>query len=105
MTMKQQTITFTPESDLRKGLYTLAQGLKLVIVSLARIFNKSVYKYPYAYIVATLIASLTLSFIFIANARQERDAVNKKNYELQKKVEQLQIVKDSKSDVKYVYCQ
>lgn len=100
--MTEQTITFTPAAELRKGFRCLAKGMLLIVRSIAKLINSSVYKCPWAYIVAILILSLAASFFSIAKARSERDATNKRNYQLQQKIEQLQMAKDAKTEVRYV---
>lgn len=100
--MTEQTITFTPSADLRKGFHCLARGLVLIFVSIGKLINHAVYKYPWAFIVGLFLGYLVISFLVVGKARSERDAVNKKNYELQQKIEQLQMVKDAKEEVRYV---
>lgn len=100
--MTEQTITFTPSADLRKGFHCLAEGVVLILKSIGKLINHAVYKYPWAFIVGLFLGYLVVSFLVVGKARSERDAVNKKNYELQQKLERLQMVKDAKAEVRYV---
>ena len=100
--MTEQTITSTPSADLRRGFKCLAKGIVLIFVSIGKVINHAVYKYPWAFIVGLFFGYLVVSFLVVGKARSERDAVNKKNYELQQKIEQLQMAKDAKEEVRYV---
>lgn len=87
--MTDQTVTFTPKSELRKGFHCLAKGIALVACSLLKIYNNSVHRYPYAHIVLILLSAVIVSFVNIANARSERDVLNKKNYQLQQQLDSV----------------
>ncbi len=99
--MTERTITFTPEAELRKGLYSLAHGFRLTATGTVKIYDKSVRKYPYAHIVAILIVSLIISFLSVAGARQERDAATKRNYELTKRIETLENAIEARKETAY----
>ena len=100
--MNEQTITFTPQANFRKGAHCLAKGAVLVTCSIGGLINQAVSRYPWAIVALTLVSSLTISFACISSARSERDATNKRNYELQQKIERLQMIKDAKAEVRYV---
>lgn len=87
--MTEQTITFTPQADLRKGLYTVGRGLAIIVKAVAGIFNASVHRHPYPYLLVVVILSAVFSAVCIISARAERDAALKKQYHLQQQVEQL----------------
>ena len=87
--MNENTIIFTPSASLRKGLKLILKGIMLTIVSIGRLLDKSVKNYPYAWIVAILIVCIIVNVVNIGNARAERDRLNKQNYELKQKLENL----------------
>ncbi len=87
--MTENTITFTPTAQLRKGLCLLGKGFGLTGKALARMFDNSIHRYPYAYVFIILIVATVTAFVNIGQARAERDRLNKEYYELQKKVSQL----------------
>lgn len=94
--MTEQTITFTPQRTLMKGFYLILRGVTLIAKSTASILDASVRRWPYCYIGLVLIASFLTAFVFIRNARAERDAAVHKQYILQQQNEQLQIIHESK---------
>ena len=85
--------------ELPKGAHCLAKGAVLVTCSIGGLINQVVSRYPWAVVALTLVSSLTISFACISSARSERDATNKRNYELQQKIERLQMAKDAKAEV------
>lgn len=87
--MTQQTITFTPSADLRRGLKHLACGIVLVFKSLARLVNAGAHSHPWPYVFIAVIASCVLCVVNIGNARSERDTLARKNYQLQQRLESV----------------
>lgn len=87
--MTEQTITFTPSASLRKGLKLIAKGIWLTIGSIGWLLDASIRRFPYAWIVTILIASVIIAHVKIGKARAERDRLNKQNYELNQKIEKL----------------
>ncbi len=84
--MTEKTITFTPKAQLRKGTWLLAKGLRLTARALARMFDDSIHRYPYAYVGIILLASVLTAYLNIGQARAERDKANKEYYELQRRM-------------------
>lgn len=103
--MTEKTITFTPKAELKKGFTCLFKGFVLIIKAIGKLINHAVCKYPWLFIVLILLVAILVSFVFIGKARSERDAVNKQNYELQQKIDTLQMIKEAKEEARYVYNQ
>lgn len=53
--------------------------------------NRFAHNWPWAVIVAATLASATLCFVAVAQARAERDKAVKRQWQLQRQVEQLTI--------------
>ncbi len=87
--MTEKTITFTPEAQLRKGVWLLGTGLRLTARALARMFDNSIHRYPYAYLLLILLTATVTAFYNIGQARAERDKAAKDYYELQRRTGQL----------------
>lgn len=100
--MTEQTITFTPKAEFKKGFSCLLKGFVLIFRSIGRQTDHAVRRYPWAFLVATVLISVILCFFFIGKARSERDATSKRNYELQQKIDTLQMVNEAKAEVRYV---
>lgn len=61
----------------------------VVVRNLGRVINKAVYRFPWVFIVLTVVVCMVASFVAIANARTERDSYNKKATELQLKYDSI----------------
>ena len=100
--MTEKTITFTPKAELKKGFFCLLRGFVLIFRSIGRLMDHAVRRYPWAFLVTTVLISVILCFFFVGKARSERDATSKRNYELQQKIDTLQMVNEAKAEVRYV---
>ena len=87
--MTEETITFTPSASLRKGVKLIVKGIWLTIASIGRLLDASIRRFPYVWIVVILMATTITAFVYIGKARAERDRLNKQNYELKQKLENL----------------
>ena len=99
--MTEQTITFTPQAELRKGLRCLARGTVLTIRSLLRMADSWAHRYPWAFILAAVGVSVVTSLVCIGRARAERDALNKRAYLLQQKVDNYEMADEARREVAY----
>lgn len=61
----------------------------VILRNLGRVINKAVYRFPWVFIVLTVVVCMVASFVAIADARTERDSYNKKATELQLKYDSI----------------
>lgn len=61
----------------------------VIVRNLGRVINKAVYRFPWVFIVLTIVVCMVASFVAIADARTERDSYNKKATELQLKYDTI----------------
>lgn len=61
----------------------------VIVRNLGRVINKAVYRFPWVFIVLTIVVCMVASFVAIADARTERDSYNKKATELQLKYDSI----------------
>ncbi len=94
--MTTETITFTPKAELKKGVFLLGKAIVTIFRGLAHLVDQSVHKYPYPWLFLIILPTCITSFVCIGNARAERDSLNKRNYELQQKVEALNNIIEAK---------
>ena len=87
--MTEKTITFTPKAQLRKGAWLLGTGLRLTSRALAKMFDNSIHRYPYAYLLLILLTATVTAYYNIGQARAERDRIGKEYYELQRRIGQI----------------
>lgn len=87
----EKTITITPWAELRKGVVLLGVAIVTIVRGIVRLFDHSVHRYPYPWLLLILFSSCLTSFVCIGQARAERDILNKKYYLLQQKAEPLGI--------------
>lgn len=60
-----------------------------IVRNTASAINKAVYRFPWIFIVLTIVVCMVASFVAIANSRAERDSYNKKATELQLKYDSI----------------
>lgn len=101
--MAEKTITFTPRAELKKGGRLLIKGFAFLCFGFAHAANALVRRYPYAVIFIVILVSFIVSMIEIGKARSERDSLNKENYQLQQKIDTIQMVNEAKEVHNYVY--
>lgn len=101
--MTEKTITFTPKAELKKGGHLLIKGFAFLCFGFIHATNAFVRRYPYAVVIIVILVSFIVSMIEIGKARSERDALNKQNYELQQKMDTIQMINEAKEVHNYVY--
>ncbi len=84
--MNQETITFTNKAEMCKGFVMMWQGIKTAFAAIGRIVDAAIHRYPYPFIFITILVAVVVSVVNIGQARAERDALTKDNYELQQKL-------------------
>ncbi len=94
----------TPVERLKEGSRYFIKGVANIGYALCSMFNSSVKRYPYFYVLGTLVFSIVTSIVLIGQARSERDALNKKNYELQQKLDTAQMINEAKEEQAHAYC-
>lgn len=101
--MTEKTIAFTPKAELKKGIHLLIKGIAFLCFGFAHAINAFVRRFPYVVVIVVIFISFIISMIEIGKARSERDALNKQNYELQQKIDTIQMVNEAKEVHNYVY--
>ena len=95
--------TIEPKDRLKQGLHYLAKGIVNIFYALGGMIDASIRRWPYIYIICAVVIALLTSLVYIGNARAERDSLNKKNYELQQKLDTIQMINEAREEQKYVY--
>lgn len=91
--MKENTITFTDGSTLRKGFFLIKEGIRLVISIILRKIDASIHAYPYLFIGLVVILQSLLCLGTIIELRQQRDAAWHEQYLLKQENERIKIMK------------
>lgn len=86
--MKQ--ITFATEATTVEATRYIVIYLWVIIRNTALFVNRMVYRYPWIFIIAVMLLSVLLSFIFIGEARAERDSYNQQLSQVMLKLESAQ---------------
>lgn len=94
----------TPAERLKEGAHYFIKGIANIGYALCSMINFSVKRYPYFYVLGILIVSVITSIVLIGEARSERDSLNKRNYELQKKLDAAQMVNEAREEQAHAYC-
>lgn len=95
--------TIEPKDRLKQGFRYLAKGIVNIFYALGVMIDASIRRWPYVYIICAVVIALLIRLVFIGSARAERDSLNKKNYELQQKLDTIQMINEAREEQKYVY--
>ena len=71
------------------ALYHIVVNMWAIVRNTASAINRAVYRFPWVFIVLTIVVCMVVSFVAIANSRAERDSYNKKATELQLKYDSI----------------
>lgn len=71
-----------------------------IVRNIGKAIDKIVRKFPWVCMVATIIISFIVSFIFISKARAERDNYNKRNVSMQMQLESYKACYDDGREVR-----
>lgn len=84
----------TEKEKIKLGAKMLLEGHGIIIKAIVRAADRTVNRYPYAFIVAIMVASILIAAVSIGQARAERDRSEKQYYELLKQTEGIGITQD-----------
>ena len=76
---------FNERIPTKVALHNIAVNVWAIVRNTASAINRAVYRFPWVFIVLTIVVCMVVSFVAIANSRAERDSYNKKATELQLK--------------------
>lgn len=71
------------------AIHNIAVNVWAIVRNTASAINRAVYRFPWVFIVLTIVVCIVASFVAIADARTERDSYNKKATELQLKYDSI----------------
>lgn len=93
--MAQKTdISFIPNLTTMECFKLIGKALWTIIKNTGRAINKAVYRYPWFFIIAIMLGAFIISYINIAEARQECDKYNKEYTMTETQLEQYKLVYD-----------
>lgn len=85
--MKQTTtIDFTQNVTTSEAFRYIGRFTAVIIRNVCRAIDKAAHRWPWAFIIVVLLASTVTGFVFIGQARAERDHYNKENYQLTQEI-------------------
>lgn len=73
------------------------RGFSSLVYNFTTATDKAAHAYPYAFICPIVIVAVVLSVYNVAQARADREAVMRHNYELQQQVDSLTLVLEAKT--------
>lgn len=80
---------FNERIPTKVALYNIVVNMLAIVRNTAFAINRAVYRFPWVFIVLTIVVCMVASFVAIANSRAERDSYNKKATELQLKYDSI----------------
>lgn len=87
----KQTITFTDNVTSSQALRFIALLWWAIVKNTARGINALVHRFPWAAMLLVVVASVVISCVNIHHARSERDSANRAMYQMQQKVDSLDV--------------
>ena len=73
---------FNERIPTKVALYNIVVNMWAIVRNTASAINRAVYRFPWVFIVLTIVVCMVASFVAIADARTECDSFNKKATEL-----------------------
>ena len=95
-----KTIDFTYDLTISQAMVHILKCIWVIIRNIGRAINALVHRLPWLCIILVMAASTVTSFIYIAKARAERDAYNKKMVHLQQRCDTLSNILEWKGGAK-----
>lgn len=87
----KQTISFTDNVTTGLALKYISLLWWAIVKNTARGINALVHRFPWATVSLVLVASVVLSCVNIHRARSERDSANRALYQMQQKVDSMDV--------------
>ena len=98
--MSTTTIDFVDNVTSWQAVKYILRFLWVIVRNIGRAVNALVHRLPWLCIILVVAASTVTSFIYIAKARAERDAYNKKMVHLQQRCDTLSNILEWKGGTK-----
>lgn len=89
---RKTDISFIPNLTTMECFKLIGKALWTIIKNTGRAINKAVYRYPWFFIIAVMLGAFIISYINIAEARNERDKYNKEYTMTETQLEQYKLV-------------
>ena len=86
-------ITFTPHAY-REGFQLIADGMAMVARETTKRVDNAAHRWPYAFMLVEAAILVTLSFVFIGQARAERDYESKRYVEAKNTADSLAVTSE-----------
>lgn len=86
-------ITFTPHAY-REGFQLIADGIAMVARETTKRVDNAAHRWPYAFMLVEGAILVTLSFVFIGQARAERDYESKRYVEAKNTADSLAVTSE-----------
>ena len=86
-------ITFTPHAY-REGFQLIADGMAMVARETTKRVDNAAHRWPYAFMLVEAAILVTLSFVFIGQARAERDYESKRYVEAKNTADSLTVTSE-----------
>ena len=86
-------ITFTPHAY-REGFQLIADGIAMVARETTKRVDNAAHCWPYAFMLVEAAILVTLSFVFIGQARAERDYESKRYVEAKNTADSLAVTSE-----------
>lgn len=80
---------FNERIPTKVAIHNIAVNVWAIVRNTASAINRAVHRFPWVFIVLTIVVCMVASFVVIADARAERDSYNKKATLLQLKYDSI----------------
>ncbi len=100
MTQNKDKISFVSNATTKEAFVYSLLYTGVIFRNIGRAINKAAHKLPWLFIIATVVVSFVVSFVFIGKARAERDNYNKKNVHLMQQLDSYKAVYEDGKEVR-----
>ncbi len=85
--MNHNTIDFSSNCTTKEALVYIGRFSAVVARNTCRAIDNAAHRFPWAFIITILLVNILVSFVYIGQARAERDKYSKSNARLQQQVD------------------
>lgn len=100
MEEKEDKISFVNNATTREAFVYIFLYIGVIFRNSWRATDRAAHRWPWAFIVPTILVSVVISFIFISKARAERDSYNKQMEHVSQQLDSYKACYDNEKEAR-----